>query len=86
MYCGLVNALSKSFKCFDDADINDVAPDCSFCGISARELQKKSKQTLAGLKRILNMAWNDPTKDVIDRALSTWLKRCRLICYKHRLT
>ena len=71
----------------DDADINHVAPgewrpkspdtgsmDYSLCCIQTRELQKKSKRALAGPKLILKMAWNDPTKDVIDRALRSWLK------------
>ena len=39
---------------------------------------------LAGLKRILKMAWNDQTKDVIYRALRSWPKRCRPIYNYHR--
>ena len=78
----------------DEADINYVAPeewrpklpdtapmDYRFYGILIRELQKKSMRTLANLKRILKMAWNDPTKNMSDRALRSMLKRCILICH-----
>ena len=58
--------------------------DYCFGGILTRELQKKSKRTLAGHKRILKLAWNDPIQDVFHSTLHSWPKRCRLIYYKHR--
>ena len=76
----------------DEADINYVSPEewrpkspdtapmvNRFYGILTRELQKKPIRTLANLNRILKMAWNDPTKNIIDRARRSKPKRCILI-------
>ena len=86
----------RTLQYLDDAGINYITPeewmpkspdaapmDYSIWGILKRNLQRKSIRTLAGLKRALKKAWNDLSQDVIDRALRSWPKRCRLIYYGH---
>ena len=86
----------RTLQYLDDADLKYVSPeewipkspdaaptDYSFCGISTRELQKNFIRTVADLKPILKMTWNDPTKDVIHRAIRSWPRRSRPMYYKY---
>lgn len=62
----------------------DAAP-MDFCiwGILKRRLQKHIVRTLNGLKAALKREWKDLPQSVINKALSTWPRRCRLIYYAH---
>ena len=65
-------------------------PGCSpngfwYLGILKRRLQKRRIRSLHGLKRALYDEWNKLEQPIINRVLSSWPKRCRLIYRCHGL-
>ncbi|CAF4900661.1 unnamed protein product, partial [Rotaria socialis] len=62
----------------------DAAPmDYSIWGIMKERVRKHKVSTLKGLKNAINVEWENLEQEIIDNALESWAKRCRLIYYAH---
>jgi len=62
----------------------DATPvDYSIWGILKERVRKHKVSTLNGLKNAVKQEWENLEQDVINHALKSWLKRCRLIYYAH---
>ena len=62
----------------------DAAPmDYSIWGIMKERVRKHKVSTLKGPKNAIKVEWENLEQDVIDNALKSWAKRCRLIYYAH---
>ena len=62
----------------------DAAPmDYSIWGVMKERVRKHKVSTLKGLKNAIKVEWENLEQDIIDNALKSWAKRCRLIYYAH---
>ena len=62
----------------------DAAPmDYSILGVMKERVRKHKVSTLKGLKNAIKVEWESLEQDIIDNALKSWEKRCRLIYYAH---
>ena len=62
----------------------DAAPmDFGIWGILKRRLQKRTVNTITGLKRALMDEWRKLDQETINKTLASWPKRCRMIYYCH---
>ena len=62
----------------------DCAPmDYGIWGILKRRLQKRKIYTLSGLKRAVKDEWKKLEQSYINKTLSSWAKRCRMVYYCH---
>ena len=57
--------------------------DYGIWGIPKRRLQKRSINTLNGLKRALKDEWNKLEQSYINKTLASWPKCCRMVYYCH---
>ena len=62
----------------------DAAPmDYSIWSVMKERVRKHKVSTLKRLKNAIKVKWENVEQDIIDNALKSWAKRCRLIYYAH---
>lgn len=62
----------------------DAAPmDYGIWGVLKRKLQKRTINSLRGLKKALKQEWAKLDQNLIIKTLQSWPKRCRMIYYCH---